>query len=62
MNTTKRLVFGVLASLLLAVGFAQAANRLDPVSLSVGAINGVLPEDPAPGPGSPCEDGGTGEP
>lgn len=55
MNTTKRLVFGVLASLLLAVGFAKAADRLDPVSRSLNMIHGVM-DDPAP-PCAPCDDG-----
>ena len=32
MNNAKRLVFGLLSSLLLAVGFVRAADRLDPVS------------------------------
>ena len=59
MNTTKRLIFGVLASLLLAVGFANAADRLDPVSKSVGTTLGVT-EDPVPGPN--CDQGGGGEP
>lgn len=31
MKTTKRLVFGLLSSLLLAVGFVRAADRFDPV-------------------------------
>ncbi len=31
MKTSKRLVFGLLSSLLLAVGFVRAADRLDPV-------------------------------
>lgn len=57
MNTTKRLVFGALASLLLAVGFANAADRLDPMSRSAGTILGVA-DDPAP----PCDEGGSGEP
>ena len=36
MNTTKRLFLGVLSSLLLAIGFARAADRLDPMSSSLG--------------------------
>ena len=31
MKTTKRLVLGVVSSLLLAVGFVRAADSLDPV-------------------------------
>jgi hypothetical protein len=31
----KRLLFGVLSSLLLAVGFARAAERFDPVSREI---------------------------
>jgi hypothetical protein len=37
MNKTKRLVLGVISSLLLAAGFAQAADRLDPLSKSLGS-------------------------
>ena len=36
MNKLKRLMFGVLSSLLLAVGFVQAANHLDPMSRTLG--------------------------
>lgn len=62
MNTTKRLMFGVLASLLLAVGFAQAADRLDPMSQSVkSTINGVM-DGPGPSCTSPCDEGSGGEP
>jgi ABC-type amino acid transport substrate-binding protein len=60
MNTTKRFIFGALASLLLAVGFANAADRLDPMSRSVGTTVGVTDDDPPPGP--PCDEGGGGEP
>ena len=44
MNTTKRLVFGVLSCLLLAAGFAQAADRLDPMNriLPVTSENSVM--------------------
>jgi hypothetical protein len=43
MKNLKRLVFGVLSSLLLAVGFVQAADHLDPMSrsLSVNQENSV---------------------
>ncbi len=33
MNNAKRLVYGLLSSLLLAVGFVRAADRLDPISV-----------------------------
>lgn len=32
MKTSKRFLFGVLSSLLLAVGFAHAADRIDPMN------------------------------
>jgi hypothetical protein len=35
MNSTKRLVFGVISSLLLAAGFVRAADRLDPMTNSL---------------------------
>ena len=35
MMKLKRLVFGVLSSLLLTAGFAQAADELDPMSRSL---------------------------
>ncbi len=35
MNTSKRLIFGILSSILLAVGFAKAADRLDPMTGSI---------------------------
>lgn len=37
-KVTQRLVLGLLASLLLAAGFARAADRIDPVSLSLRVI------------------------
>lgn len=53
MKTSKRLVFGLLSSLLLAVGFVRAADRLDPMnnepSVSVGG-----PMAPAEGCTNPC--------
>jgi hypothetical protein len=52
----KRFVFGLLSSLLLAAGFAHAADRLDPMSLSLrGPI--LQADDPAP----PCVDPGDGD-
>jgi hypothetical protein len=35
MNSPKRLIFGVLSCLLLATGFAQAADRIDPMTNGV---------------------------
>jgi hypothetical protein len=37
MNKIKRLVLGVISSLLLAAGFAQAADSFDPLSRSLGS-------------------------
>jgi hypothetical protein len=55
MNTLKRLVFGVLASLLFAAGFASAADRLDPVTRHVKSVHGLMDGTPPPGPS--CDDG-----
>lgn len=35
MNTTKRFLYGILSSALLAVGLIQAANRFDPMNRSL---------------------------
>jgi hypothetical protein len=51
MNTPKRLFLGVLSSLLLAVGLARAADRLDPMSVSLNRTSGTPVAD---GPASPC--------
>jgi hypothetical protein len=59
MNTLKRLVFGVLASLLFAAGFASAADRLDPVTRHVNSVHGPVNDTPLPGPS--CEDGSDGD-
>lgn len=40
MNSLKRLVFGVISSLLLAAGFVRAADRLDPMTKSLRISNG----------------------
>lgn len=61
MNSTKRLVFGVISTLLLAAGLARAADRMDPVSrdVRVSASDIVLADDPPPPPcAQPCADGG----
>ena len=52
MNSIQRLVFGVISSLLLAIGFVRAADRLDPMtnSLSSSIDNGTL------GVAAPCTD------
>ena len=39
MNSTKRFLFGVISSLLLAAGFARAADGLDPMTKSLGNAN-----------------------
>lgn len=55
-NVLKRFLFGVLASLSLATGFARTANHLDPLSPHVrGAI--VQSEDPNP----PYDDSNDGQ-
>jgi hypothetical protein len=48
-KTAKRFLFGLLSSLLLAAGFAHAADRLDPMSV---ALRGSAVQ--SDGPGSPC--------
>ena len=44
MNTIKRLVLGLISSLLLAVGFVRAADRLDPMlnTTSVSTANPMV--------------------
>jgi hypothetical protein len=39
MKNLKRLVLGVLSSLLFTIGFARAADQLDPMSQSLPQIN-----------------------
>lgn len=62
-KVTHRLVLGLLASLLLAAGFARAADRLDPMSVSLrGSV--IQSDDTDGGTGScsmPCDDGGDGD-
>jgi hypothetical protein len=53
-QTAKRFVFGLLSSLLFAVGFAHAADRLDPMSLGMSAPV-THSDDP---PTDPCDIGG----
>jgi hypothetical protein len=39
MNNLKRLVLGVLSSLLFTIGFARTADQLDPMSNSLSKVN-----------------------
>ena len=55
MKNLKRLVFGVLSSLLLAVGFTRAADRLDPMSQSVLVNEGNVVTASTPDCGSLCD-------
>jgi hypothetical protein len=49
MNITKRLFLGVFSTLLLAAGFAQAADRFDPIALSLNrSVTGPLGDDGPP--------------
>jgi hypothetical protein len=63
MNTLKRLVLGIISSLLLAAGFAQAADRLDPMTQSLHSSIATLRDDDPPPPEDqppinlPCMDG-----
>lgn len=64
MHSSKRLVFGILSSLLLAVGFVRAADRLDPMSQSLRPSMSeiVLDDGPPPPCVSPCNGGnGSGD-
>ena len=45
MNTTKRLIFGILSSVLLAVGFAKAADQLDPITQNLPRTVGLPLQD-----------------
>jgi hypothetical protein len=60
MNSTKRLFLGGLSSLLLAAGFARAADRLDPMnqSLHSSTMGLVVCGGPPPPPAPPCVGGG----
>jgi hypothetical protein len=54
MNNLKRLVFGVLSSLLFTVGFARVADQLDPMSRSLAhSDNSTLSS--APDCSEPCD-------
>ena len=55
MNKLKRLMFGVLSSLLLAVGFVQAANHLDPMSRTLGVNSENSVASTAPDCSSYCD-------
>jgi hypothetical protein len=66
MTTLKRLLLGIISSLLLAAGFAHAADRLDPMTQTLHRSVGVLrdddgggtpPDDQTP-PNLPCADSG----
>ena len=67
MKTLKRLVLGILSSLLRSAGFAQAATHLDSTpttSLRVDAGQPIRADDPPPPPPPPDDggdDGGGGE-
>ena len=57
MNTPRRLLFGLLSSFLLAVGFAHAADRLDPMTHSLRTSPGsILTDGPTPPCTWPCMD------
>jgi hypothetical protein len=53
MKSIIRLLLGVISSALLAVGFAQAADQLDPMNHSLPAV-GSTPKDSAPSCTSEC--------
>jgi hypothetical protein len=59
MNSLKRLLFGLLSSLLLAAGFAHAADRFDPVSTHARNFPDIVVSDgPTPPCATPCVQGG----
>jgi hypothetical protein len=60
-NVLKRFILGLFSSLLLAAGFAHAADRLDPISLSL--RGSVIQKDGegAPPCSMPCMDGDDGD-
>jgi hypothetical protein len=62
MNSTKRFFFGVISTLLLAVGLARAADRLDPMSQSLRPTAGdiVVSDGPVPPCSLPCAGGDDG--
>jgi hypothetical protein len=55
MKNLKRLVLGALSSLLFTVGFARAADLLDPMSQSLPQINSDSAISSAPDCGSLCD-------
>jgi hypothetical protein len=60
MNSTKRLVFGLVSTFLLAAGLARAADRFDPMSQSLRPVAGdmVLSDGTGAPPCSmPCDSG-----
>jgi hypothetical protein len=54
MNTTKRFVFGILSSVLLAVGLVRAADSLDPVNASLPPVD-IEITDSTPDSSSVCD-------
>ena len=54
MNTIKRLILGSLSSILLAIGFARAADYLDPITQSLHATSNGLAPRPAQNCTTPC--------
>jgi hypothetical protein len=55
MKTFKRTSFGIISSLLLAVGLVRAAQQLDPLSKSIVIDKGAnINITPAPGCAAPC--------
>ncbi len=61
MNASKRLILGVISTLLLAAGFARAADRLDPMNQAVySPSKGIVLSDGTPTPPPPCVGGGDG--
>jgi hypothetical protein len=64
MIINKRLFFGLISSLLLAAGFARAADRFDPMTRSLGspiAGYGAVDDSPGPSCAAPCEDANDSE-
>jgi hypothetical protein len=62
MNITKRFCLGVLSTLLLAAGFAHAADRFDPITQSLASsMHRPLMDDGDPVPTDPNEPGNDSE-
>ncbi len=55
MKNSYRLLLGVLSGLLLWAGFANAANRLDPLTNHLNAASSQAPSGTAPDCGSYCD-------